>query len=174
MDNKMDDKKHITCYLILAATLLNTVIVNTAQAGPFNRDSTDVSLVLGTGSAFNNNYIILGGGIGYYVRDGLEVGVDIQRWSSASPSLIKVSTQLKYVFLSMSQLQPYLGVFFRRTFVNSSQFINQNSYGLRTGVYFPNQSGVYLGMGVAYENYQHCDAGDCSVFYPELLISFSL
>jgi len=33
---------------------------------------------VGNGSSFGNNYIVLGLGAGYYVVDGLDLGLDVQ------------------------------------------------------------------------------------------------
>ena len=143
-------------------------------AGPFDKGSTNISVVMGSGSAFNDNYILLGGGVGYYVVDGLELGVDAQYWFSGDPTIIKVSPQVKYVLPLKSKLQPYVGAFYRRTFIDSSKIDDQDSYGFRGGAYFSSRSGVYLGAGVVYENYQDCNVGDCTSTYPEFLISISL
>jgi len=145
-----------------------------SRSNPFSEGKTNLSLVLGSGSAFNDDYIILGAGIGYYIIDGLELGVDAQYWFSGDPSIIKVSPQLKYVFLPGSKVRPYVGAFYRRTFVNSDIFRDQNSYGTRAGAYFTSRSGVYIGGGVVYEKLENCRISDCSNTYPEFLISISL
>ncbi len=145
-----------------------------SHSSPFNQGKTNVSVVLGSGSAFNDNYIIAGVGIGYYVIDGLELGIDAQYWFSGDPAIVKVSPQLKYVFAPGAKIRPYVGAFYRRTFVDSSRFDDQNSYGTRAGAFFSSKSGVYLGAGVVYEKYQSCNFGDCSNTYPEFLISISL
>lgn len=64
----------------------------------FSKDTTSIGIVVGSGSAFNNNYIILGAGVGYYVAKGLEVGIDAQYWLSDDPSITKVTPKLTYVF----------------------------------------------------------------------------
>ncbi len=145
-----------------------------SHSSPFNQGKTNVSVVLGSGSAFNDNYIILGAGIGYYILDGLELGVDAQYWFSGDPSIVKVSPQVKYVFAPGAKIRPYIGAFYRRTFVDSPIFRDQNSYGTRAGAFFSSRSGVYLGGGIVYEKYQDCNFGDCSNTYPEFLISISL
>jgi len=145
-----------------------------SHSNPFSEGKTNLSLVLGSGAAFNDNYIILGAGIGYYLVDGLELGVDAQYWFSGSPSILKVSPQLKYVFLPGAKIRPYVGVFYRRTFVNSDIFRDQNSYGSRAGAYFTSRSGVYIGGGIVYEKLENCRISDCSNTYPEFLISISL
>ena len=162
-----------------AIVLLLTLLAASAQAesyrtGPFSKGHSSVSIIAGSGSAFNDNYIILGGGYGYYVADGLELGLDAQYWFSGDPTILRLSPQIKYVVPVEAKLQPYVGVFYRRTFVNDSRFEDQDSYGSRLGVYFSSHSGVYLGGGIVYEKYADCTFGDCSNSYPELLISISM
>ncbi len=38
-----------------------------AQAGAFDQGATSISLVAGAGSAFNESYTIIGGGLDYFV-----------------------------------------------------------------------------------------------------------
>lgn len=51
----------------VAAASVGTGGVSTA----FSANSTTVGVVLGSGSAFNDDYLILGVGVGYYVVDSL-------------------------------------------------------------------------------------------------------
>lgn len=156
-------------------TLMLLVMLSfSVQAGPFSKGRSSVSIIAGSGSAFNDSYIVLGGGYGYYVADGLELGLDAQYWFSGDPTIFRLSPQIKYVIPVEARLQPYVGVFYRRTFVNGSRFDDQNSYGSRLGVYFSSHSGVYLGGGVVYEKYADCTFGDCSNTYPELMLSISM
>ncbi len=144
----------------------------------FSKNSTSVGVVLGSGSAFNDNYIILGAGVGYYVVRGLELGIDVQHWFSGEPSITKVSPQIRYVFTQPKVIKPYLGAFYRRTYFGDFNGINiddQDSFGYRAGVYFSTNNRVYIGGGVVYEEYKDCDAfvDDCSTTYPEILFTVS-
>ncbi len=147
------------------------ILPTQVYAGGFEQGSKNISVLLGSGQSFNENYIILGAGFGYYVVNGLELGVDAQYWFSGSPSIAKISPQITYVLPLKAKIKPYVGVFYRRTFVNASSIPNQNSYGYRGGVYFSSRSGVHLGGGLVYEKYPDCHIGECSNTYPELLIS---
>ncbi|HEB81287.1 MAG TPA: hypothetical protein ENJ11_00325 [Gammaproteobacteria bacterium] len=140
----------------------------------FSRGSTSVGVVAGSGSAFNDNYIILGLGVGYYVVKGLELGIDAQYWFSGDPAITKISPQVRYVFTQPKTLKPYLGAFYRRTFISSDIYDDYNSYGGRAGLYFSSSGGVYIGGGVVYEKYADCDLFvDCSNTYPEILFQVS-
>ncbi len=143
----------------------------------FSKNSTSLGIVAGTGGAFNNSYIILGVSAGYYVARGLELGIDLQHWFSGTPSITKLSPQIRYVFTQTKVIKPYVGAFYRRTYfgdVNGSSLADQDSYGYRAGAYFSSNNRVYIGGGVVYEQYSDCTAvSDCSITYPEILFTVS-
>lgn len=155
----------------------NAIVVNAASVGTggvataFSKNSTSVSLVVGSGSSFNDNYTILGVGVGYYLLNGLEIGIDAQHWFSGDPSITKVSPQIRYVFTQPKVIKPYVGAFYRRTFIENLD--DADSFGYRAGAYFTNNKGVYIGGGMVYEEYKDCRFVDCSTTYPEILMSFS-
>jgi hypothetical protein len=146
-----------------------------AMAAPFQQGSQNISIVAGAGSAYGDDYIILGAGYGYYLIDGLELGIDAQFWLSGDPSITKVSPQIKYVFTQPKTVKPYVGAFYRRTFTDG--FEDLDSIGYRAGLNFMGKGNFYFGAGVVYENYQDCSEAvftDCSDTYPEILFSFSM
>ena len=155
-----------------------SVAVNAASVGTggvstaFSKNSTSVGVVLGSGSSFNDNYIILGVGVGYYITKGLELGIDLQHWFSGDPSITKVSPQIRYVFTQPKVIKPYVGAFYRRTFIKDLE--DADSFGYRAGAYFSAKSGVYIGGGIVYEEYTDCGRfSDCSNTYPEILFTVS-
>ena len=155
--------------------LLICMSTSPAMAGPFLQGSQNVSIVAGAGSAYGDDYIILGAGYGYYLIDGLELGIDAQFWLNGDPSITKVSPQIKYVFTQPKTVKPYVGVFYRRTFTDG--FEDLDSIGYRAGLYFMGQGNFFFGAGVVYEDYQDCSETvftDCSNTYPEILFSFSM
>ena len=143
----------------------------------FSKNSTSVGVILGSGSAFNDNYIILGVGVGYYVLQGLEIGLDVQHWFSGDPSITKVSPQIRYVFTQPKVIKPYVGAFYRRTYFGDFKGIaidDQDSFGYRAGAYFSTNNRLYIGGGIVYEEYKDCDPSyDCSTTYPEILFTVS-
>lgn len=158
---------------VVSAASVGTGGIGTA----FSKDSTTLGVVVGSGSAFNDNYLILGVGVGYYVARGLELGLDVQHWFSGSPSITKVSPQIRYVFTQAKRVKPYVGLFYRRTFFgdfNGIDLADQDSFGYRAGAYFTSNNRVYIGGGIVYEEYKNCDAFvDCSTTYPEILFTVS-
>jgi hypothetical protein len=161
-----------TSHMVSAANV-GTGGVSTA----FSKNSTAVGVIVGSGSAFNDSYVILGVGVGYYVMQGLELGIDLQHWFSGEPSITKLSPQIRYVFTQPKVVKPYIGAFYRRTYYGDYRGIeldDQDSYGYRAGAYFSTDNRVYIGVGVVYEEYTDCnDATDCSSTYPEILFTVS-
>jgi hypothetical protein len=147
-------------------------ISNQGFGTAFSQGSTSLGVIVGSGQAFNDNYIIVGASVGYYVVRGLELGIDFQHWFSGDPAISKVSPQVKYVFTQMDTLKPYLGAFYRRTYVEN--YDDRDSFGYRAGAYFSANNGIYIGGGVVYEEYTDCSKYiDCTNTYPEVLISVS-
>lgn len=161
---------------VVAAASIGTGGVATSSSA-FAKNSTSVGIVVGSGSAFNDDYLILGLGVNYYLVKGLEIGIDAQHWFSGDPSITKVSPKITYVFTQADVIKPYLGVFYRRTFYgdyNGRSIDDDNSYGYRAGAYFSTNNRVYIGAGIVYEEYMDCNPTyDCSTTYPELTISVS-
>ncbi len=161
--------------LTVLAALFSCLVSMTAHPAPFQKGSQALSIIVGSGRSFDENYIILGGGYGYYVLDGLELGVDAQFWLNGDPSVTKLSPQIKYVFHQPKTVKPYVGAFFRRTYIDG--FEDLDSIGYRAGLYFMGQGSFYFGAGVVYEDYQDCNETifrECSVTYPEILFSFAI
>ena len=174
MCNKILNKSVILLAMLLglsniaSAASIGTGGLSTA----FSKGNTSIGIVAGTGSAFRDDYIILGVGVGYYVLNGLELGIDVQHWFSGDPAITKVSPQIKYVFTQPKTIKPYVGVFYRTTFIDNLD--NENSFGYRAGAFFSGGNGVYIGGGIVYEEYENCSRFvDCSNTYPEITISVS-
>ena len=175
---KLDRMKKLFIALVMTGLAGHSVMANAASVGTggvstaFSKNSTSVGVVLGSGSSFNDNYIILGVGVGYYITNGLELGIDLQHWFSGDPSITKVSPQIRYVFTQSKVIKPYVGAFYRRTFIED--FEDADSFGYRAGAYFSAKSGVYIGGGIVYEKYTDCAQFlDCSNTYPEILFTVS-
>ena len=155
--------------------LLICMNASTAMAAPFQQGSQQVSIVAGSGSAYGDNYIILGAGYGYYLIKGLELGINAQFWLNGDPSISKVSPQIKYVFTQPKTVRPYVGAFYSRTYTEGLEDLD--SIGYRAGLYFMGKGNTFFGAGVAYEDYQDCTETvytSCSETYPEILFSFSM
>ena len=141
-----------------------------SAAGPFARGNKRVGLYGGAGSTLGNTYFILGGGLGFYVYDGLEVGADFEGWLGQDPTIWKVTPQVRYTVWQMGALRPYFGAFWRRTFV-ADPFDDVNSWGGRAGLVYAKGRG-FAGIGMVYERFESDFGDDSDSWYPE--ISFSV
>jgi hypothetical protein len=159
---------------ILAAAAAFTSTANAADvAGVFGSGRTHFIVGAGSGYAFNETYFVVGLGVSYYVIDGLNVGLSAESWSGADPHIYKLTPSVQYVFYQVPVVKPYIGAFYRRTYV--SGLPDLNSYGGRAGAYVAAGRSAYVGGGVVYESYVDCNKAvyrSCSDTYPE--ISFTV
>jgi hypothetical protein len=172
--------KRLAVLIILTGISHGTLAATAGTGGlgtAFSKGSTSVGAVVGSGSAFDDDYIILGVSAGYYVTEGLELGINLQRWFSGDPTITKISPQIRYVFTQPKTIKPYVGAFYRRTYyddLNGIDIDDQDSFGYRAGVYFSTNSSVYIGAGFVYEKFTDCSRyTDCSTTSPEILFTVS-
>jgi hypothetical protein len=143
-------------------------------AGVFSQGRTHLAVVGGSGYAFDNTYLVLGVGASYYLVDGLNVGLYAESWSGADPGISKLTTSLQYVFYQVPRVSPYLGVFYRHTYIDNLPDLN--STGVRAGAYVAAGRNTYVGGGIVYESYLNCNKAtysSCSDTYPEISITFA-
>jgi hypothetical protein len=141
------------------------------RASPFAQGNLQLSILFGFGSAFGDDHFILGAGIGYYILDGLELEVGAEVWMFGYPTITKLTPGLRYVFSFVPVIKPYVGGFYRYTFMESP-FDNVGSLGLRAGVLIMQSPKFVLGLGVVYEDYLNKSYN--SVWYPEITVGVLL
>ena len=147
--------------------------VSGAVAGAFGKGRTHFVVTAGSGNAFDETYLVLGLGVSHYLIDGLNVGLSLESWVGSDPSMYKVTPSVQYVFFQIPQLNPYVGGFYRRTYIDGLPDIN--SVGARAGVYLKAGRNAYIGIGAVYESYIDCNTNtylSCSDTYPE--VSFTI
>ena len=161
-------------WIAFAALLLVTPYGHAQTvAGAFGKGKTHVVATAGTGRAFNDDYLVLGLGVSYYVIDGLNVGLGFESWSGGDPGMRKLTPSAQYVFYQLGRIKPYVGAFYRRTYIDGLPDID--SAGGRAGAYFQTGRNAYLGAGIVYESYVDCKESvyrSCSSTYPE--VTFTL
>lgn len=156
----------------MAASLLASA--HGIYADPFEQGSLRVSIAAGSGEAFDNDYTILGFGAGYYVKDGVELGLDGEAWLGGDPGIYTLSPQAKYILSTPSRFRPYLGAFYTRSLVENEDDLD--SIGGRGGVYLIQDDRWFIGLGAVYESHLDCDEDildSCHEIYPEITISFT-
>lgn len=168
-----------TLHAVLASLLVLTlgpgVSGQAVAADPFSQGSMRASVIVGSGRAFDENYLIIGGGLAYYLTNGLEVGVDAEAWTGNDPKIYKFSPEARYVFPLRSPVRPYVGAFYRLTDIQDHD--NLESVGYRAGIYMVAGGGSYFGLGMAQENYLDCNESiyqSCDDTYVEATINIAL
>jgi hypothetical protein len=145
-----------------------------ADQRPFLQGSPSLTLTLGSAWVGSNDYFIVGAGLGYYLLDGLEVGLDGAIWLFDSPTIGTLTPQIKYVVHQLPLIKPYIGTFYRHYFVGDD-FEDLDSVGARVGIYIVSGKGAYFGIGGLYEHMLDCNENvlECDDWYPELLVGIS-
>ena len=165
--------------LLCAALVMAFVLEPFARAdaadvsASFSQGNSRFSVVGGNGYAFNESYFVLGVGAAYYVANGLNVGLDLEWWTGGDPGIMKVSPSLQYVFYQVPRVAPYVGAFYRRSYIQDLEDLS--STGGRAGVYISAGRNTFVGLGMVYETYFDCSDStyvSCSESYPE--ISFTV
>lgn len=144
------------------------------DALPFRQGAVAVTLTLASGFREDNSYLILGVGLGYYILNGLELGLDGSVWVFDSPTIGMVTPQAKYVFGFVPVIKPYVGAFYRQYIVGSG-IDDFDSAGGRAGIYLVPGSSASIGIGVVYEHLIDCKDRilPCDAWYPEGTIAVS-
>jgi hypothetical protein len=141
--------------------------------GPFAAGSPRLSFSFGTAWSTQSTYLVLGLGVGYFFFNGLEIGLDYDAWVASTPTIQRLSPEIRYVFYFVPTVKPYVGTFYRHNFV-SSGFPDYDEIGLRGGIYIVPQGGhVYGGAGLVYDRVLACNSNvvvNCDSVYPEVFI----
>lgn len=146
-----------------------------AYAGPFDKGKTIATVAIGSGQFFREDYLIIGAGIGYYVTDGIELGLDVDYWTGGDPSIYEITPKLTYVFENSTQFKPYLGAFYNRTYIEGLD--DSDALGYRVGAFMPVGKKTYIGIGVVNTELQDCTETflvSCSETYTELTFMISI
>jgi hypothetical protein len=170
-------RKALGCFAFLLFAAVLSAPPAAAQvgvAGGFSQGRTHLVLTAGTGSAFGEDYLVLGAGATYYLLDGLGAGLHYEYWSGGDPDLSKLTASLQYVFHQVRPVKPYVGGFYRRT--NVDTLPDLDSVGARGGVYFASGRNAHFGVGMVYESYLDCSKStyrSCDDTYAEVSLTFA-
>ena len=148
----------------------------TQNAGMFSQGQKRVTGVVGWGHTFGQDYLLVGVGVGYFIRNGLDVGVDFEGWFGGDPQLYKITPRFDYVLWKPQRIKPYVGGFYRYNFVGGDKIDNTSSLGGRIGAFYKGSGRGMAGAGAVYERYLNCDENvfsSCDVVYPEVFVAVS-
>jgi hypothetical protein len=139
--------------------------------GPYDQGRIRVSLNGGTSGTSNNRYFVLGAGLGYFVLDGMELGLAVESWLGGDPTITKLSPQARYIFHMIPYVNPYFGGFYRHWFV--AGFDDVDTLGGRAGLALITGPHAFAGAGVVHEVIVSECADDCTETYPEFFVSLA-
>jgi hypothetical protein len=145
-----------------------------ADTLPFQQGAVGTSLTVATAFSGDNEYLILGGGLGFYLANGFQVGVEGAVWVFDSPTIGTISPKVEYVLSPIPIIKPYLGGFFRHYIVGEGRDDFQSAGG-RAGAYIVPGDAAYFGFGALYEHQLDCGRRviPCDQWYPELTVAVS-
>jgi hypothetical protein len=161
---------------IIARVMLGAVLMlgsGLAQADRFASGTVRFSGSLSATSAFGDNFVQVGVGLGYYVIDGLELGLDARSWLGGERDIHELAPAITYVFTNFRNLQPYAGALYRHTFIEGRDDLS--AYGGRAGIFLQQSTNLMVRAGVVGIRNHNCDEAiyrDCTEFYPEISIGF--
>jgi len=142
---------------------------------PFDQGHFTVSVMAGSQSSFNQRYIAVGAGGGYFVVNGLEVEAAAEHWFGDGPSVSMVSPGIRYVvqpLVPVSPVVPYVGGFYRHWFVSGAGLEDVDTVGARAGIEYINGR-VIVGLGAGFEHTISTCTQDCNQVYPEFSLGFT-
>ncbi len=144
-------------------------LVSLLQSAMLERGSGVISVKGGFVSVDDEDYNIAGINVGYFLFDGLKVGLAYERWFEGDPSIDKLSVDANYYLPVSERIRPYLGAFYAQNFASSEDI--GTSYGFRGGVLFytPQAS---IGLEWTHETFNECGTG-CESTYPMVVFGFS-
>ena len=148
--------------------MLCVICVSNAHGHPFEAGQTRVSAGGGGGVGGWS----LGVAAGYFMAEGLEVGLGSTYIRSDDLSLVQVTGSTTYVFLPTESWNPYTGGFARHWFVADGDVEPKSSVGVRGGFYSRSGHNLLFGLGAVYEVIVDCEPADeCTSTYPEFSLS---
>ena len=152
-----------------------------AFSNQFGAGNKAIGITLGSGSVsysvgpFSSveNYYILGVNADFFVAENLSVGLGYRGWFGGDPTINQGTIPVTYYIPTGSKFRPYVGAFYRYTYIADDLYDNYSSAGGRAGLAITFQNG-YVGFGWAQEYYLDSDSrSDSTSGYPEVVIGFS-
>lgn len=152
-------------------------------ADSFVSGSKSIGITVGSGSVSYSggsiigtkveNYYIVGVNADYFVADDLSMGVGYQGWFGGTPRIHQATLPVTYYMPTGRAVRPYLGAFYRYTYIGDNAYDNYNSAGGRFGLAMLFQNG-YAGFGWVQEVYFGRDnVSDRTSGYPEAVVGIS-
>lgn len=147
-------------------------MASVVNADLFEKGDSAFGVVVGSGYSGDESYMILGVSGDYFVINGLSVGLGYRGWFGGDPTQNQLTVSTNYYIPLNQKFRPYLGAFFRETFIED--YDDRSSYGGRAGLAVTMSGNTYISVGWAYEEYSDCPKFlECSTNYPEVVFSLA-
>ena len=172
--NKSGNSRFLVFAIVSIALTLVHQNSHADIAGAFSKGNKHFAIYGGTGYAFNDDYFVIGAQGSYYIANGFNIGLGLETWTGGVLDISKVTPSLQYVFYQQATVKPYVGIFYRHTYIEDLDDLE--SAGVRAGVYIASGRNVYVGLGGVYESYMDCEEttySTCDESYPEISITFA-
>lgn len=162
-------------FVALVATRAHAGGLEPDRPTPFDRGRWGFSAALGTQTAFGHSYFSAGAGVGYFVLDGLEIGLFGVHEFGDDPSISELSPSVQYIAQPLANswpVIPYAAGFYNHWFLGSG-FSDLDTVGARGGI-VRLQGRAIVGLGVAYEHIVSSTCRtDCDLVYPDITLGFT-
>ncbi|MFH1529830.1 MAG: hypothetical protein ABIK09_03740 [Pseudomonadota bacterium] len=162
--------KTLVVALIIATLLIPQSAVGKEKELPFSQGRFRISG--GGGTTFGGGGFGLGLGFGYFVLDGLEVGLDGDIWLGGETLMGSLAPQVRYLLPYLYPVIPYAGIFYRHIFIEKP-WDDQDFFGGRVGLLMSFDHRFMIGAGIVLQ-YALKDYGeDRFDIYPEIAFNFT-
>ena len=156
--------------LIVATLLIPETATAMEQEMPFSKGRFRLSG--GGGTTFGGGGFVLALGFGYFVLDGLEIGLDGDIWLGGDPLMGSLAPQVRYLLPYIYPVIPYVGIFYRHRFIEKP-WDDQDFFGGRVGMLISIDNRFMFGGGVVMQ-YAFQDFGEERFdYYPEITFNFT-
>jgi hypothetical protein len=151
--------------------MVAVLVLTPLLADVFSQGQKHVGITFGAGTGYGDDYTIFGINANYFVIDNLAVGLEYHGWFGGSPMVHEVSVPLTYYAPIHPKYNPYLGGFYRKTFIESED--DRDSYGFRGGLSVRMGETSYSSIGWVQEYYEDRYGESHSSGYPEVTVGVS-
>ncbi len=156
--------------LVAAALLIPDDAMSSEQEMPFSKGRFRISG--GGGTTFGGSGFVLALGFGYFVVDGLEVGLDGDIWLGGDPLMGSLAPQIRYLLPYLYPVIPYAGIFYRHIFIEKP-WDDRDFFGGRLGLLISIRNTFMIGGGIVMQ-YALEDYGEERFdYYPEISFNFT-
>ncbi len=142
---------------------------------PFDRGKVGIGIYGGKQTTLGYRYFALGGSVGYFVLDGLEVEFGALHQFGGGPSISKLTPSVRYIaqpLVGRLPVIPYVGLFYNHWFIGSD-VADIDTLGVHGGLLYVSGRAI-LGAGVVYERIVSACVTECSAVYPEFTVGLAL